>query len=310
MNAAASGGSSSAISSSIFAQRATARVCAPEPNAPRPACSTAASSRAEVAPRRRSARAAAAWPTGTGSRAAAWRPRPRGRGRAAGGPFSSASLHATQDLLLALQFRRRALLQVLLEPLEAPLDDAEVGEDQFLVHRAVIARGIEARRRAARSRRGTRAATWTSASALRNGATSTRSLAPAAPAAGHVRELHRGRDVLPRVEHRGQAVEAGVGDARDADVGVGLPVLAGTDALAGARHEPEQRGLAGRGVADESCSKHVGSGDGRGGADTRPLAARDEPDMLSRDERGARGRSRPGSVDPIPCRSGRRRYKL
>ena len=89
--------------------------------------------------------------------------------------------------------------------------------------------------------------TCSSASALRNGATSSSACGAGLRAGGaaHVGELDRRRHVLLRVEERGQPIEALVGHARDADVGVLLP--AGPRRLAGAGQQLEEGGLARRG---------------------------------------------------------------
>ena len=70
--------------------------------------------------------------------------------------------------------------------------------------------------------------TCSSASALRNGATSSSACAPVSRAAdaGDVGEFHRRRHALARVEERRQLVEPLVGHARDADVRVRLAAAA------------------------------------------------------------------------------------
>ena len=49
-------------------------------------------------------------------------------------------LAALHQIAFLLELRRAALLQILLDALEAPLGDAEVGEDQLVFHRLRVAR--------------------------------------------------------------------------------------------------------------------------------------------------------------------------
>ena len=81
----------------------------------------------------------------------------RAAARAAACPLRArpAALH---EIALLLELRRASLLQILLEPLEPPLGDAEVGEDQLVFHRLRVARRIDRARRMRRPpRRETRA---------------------------------------------------------------------------------------------------------------------------------------------------------
>ena len=79
-----------------------------------------------------------------------WKPRRRrassgGSSRSRSGLPSSSSVAALlEDLLFLLELRRRAgFLQVALEPLETPLDHPEVREDDLVLHRPHVARGID-----------------------------------------------------------------------------------------------------------------------------------------------------------------------
>jgi hypothetical protein len=50
---------------------------------------------------------------------------------------------ANQDVVFFLQLRVVRLLQILLQALETLLDDAEVGQDHLVFHRAYVPRGID-----------------------------------------------------------------------------------------------------------------------------------------------------------------------
>ena len=169
MNAAASAGSSCAISSSIFAQIGTARVAAPDRNASSPASCTASSALRQIRfveveheqqrLRRQELKSAQPLRIVAGELERAQR-RALPRARRGSGRRISCSL---------LELGRVALLEIPLEPLEPPFDDAEVREDELVLHRPHVARRIDragrmrhrrdretsARRAAARRRCGT-----------------------------------------------------------------------------------------------------------------------------------------------------------
>ena len=163
-------------------------------------------------------------------------------------------LAAKNEVALLLELRRLVLLQILLEPLEAALDDAEVGEDQLVFHRLRIARRIDAagcvRDRLVAKRPDH---VHESVGRLVAGDVHERGGAGAARR-DDVGELDRRRHPLARVVHRGQDVETGVGHLGNADHGLGLPVSAG--GVLGARHQLEERGLACRGQAYEGSVQH------------------------------------------------------
>ena len=169
MNAAASAGSSCAISSSIFAQIGTARVFAPLHEILQPGELHGAIRLRQILlveieheqQRLRREELKAAQPPRVVRRQSSSR---------SGLPVFEQRAAALQDLLLLLQLRGGAgFLQIALEPLEPPLDDAEVREDDLVLHRPHVARRIDragrvrhrrdrgtcARRGAARRRCGT-----------------------------------------------------------------------------------------------------------------------------------------------------------
>ncbi len=79
-----------------------------------------------------------------------------------------------------------------------------------------------------------------------------------AAGAGDVGELHRRGHVLARIEERRQAIEAGIGDAGNANVGFRLSP--GPRRLARARQQLKERRLARRRESKQACSEHVNGG--------------------------------------------------
>ena len=135
----------------------------------------------------------------------------------------SCPLRAPRGRRRAHRARARApryahFLEIFLEPLETAFRDAEIREDQFVLHRLRVARGIDrAGRDAAPPDPETRAAR---ARARRRSCTRRRRRAPARRrCAGRdkVGELDRRRHALFRVVHRRQAIETSVGHLRNAD---------------------------------------------------------------------------------------------
>ena len=129
-----------------------------------------------------------------------------------------------------------ALLEIAFEPLEPALDDAEVGEDDFVLHRPDVARGstvpagcgtdgIAEHPHDVQQRVGV--------AERRDVEQRLRARLRPAGGAGDVGELHRRGHALARVEQRRQPVEPLVGDARDADVRVGLAAGRGASLRAG-----------------------------------------------------------------------------
>ena len=57
--------------------------------------------------------------------------------------FFECGLAALHQIALLLELGRTALLQIFLEALEPPFDDAEVREDQLVLHRLRVARRID-----------------------------------------------------------------------------------------------------------------------------------------------------------------------
>ena len=148
---------------------------------------------------------------------------------------------ADQNLLLFSQFRRVGFLQIALETLQAAFDNAEVGEDDFVLHLPNVSPGIDGTRRM-----------WHRGIAEHPDDVQERVSIPewrdveqrlrarsARRRAGNVRELHRRRHSLARVEERRQFVEPLVRNARNADVRVAL--AAGARRLLHAREELEER---------------------------------------------------------------------
>ena len=123
-----------------------------------------------------------------------------------------------QHVALAFELGRAALLQVLLEPLEPPLGDAEVGEDQLVFHRLRVARRIDRARRMRDGRIVERAQDVDErVGVLVGGDVDERLRAAGPPGDREVGELDRRRHALFRVVHRGQAIEPRVGHLRNAD---------------------------------------------------------------------------------------------
>ena len=225
MNAVASAGSSCAISSSIFAQIGTARVFAPLTKSCRPGELHRAIRLRQILlvevqhdqQRLRREELEAAQP------ARVLRRQLQVAERLA---FFEQRAAALQDLLLLLQLGRRAgLLQVALEPFEPPLDDAEVREDDLVLHRPHVARGIDGaggvrHRRIAKHAHDVEQRVGV---AERRDVEQRRGAGLAGGGAAHVGEFDRRGRVFLRIEERGELVEARIGHARDADVGVLLP---------------------------------------------------------------------------------------
>src|SRR5262245_11365597 len=151
-----------------------------------------------------------------------------------------------------LELGRARLLQVLLYPLEPPLEDAEVGEDQLVLHRLRIPGGIDRARRMrnclvvkgahdVHERVGVLVAGHVD-ERLRTGPRG----------ADDVGELDRRGHALPRVVHGSEAVEARVGDFGGADVDVAFA----WGRLAGGGHELKEGCLAVAIQADERRTEH------------------------------------------------------
>jgi hypothetical protein len=73
--------------------------------------------------------------------------------------------------------------------------------------------------------------------------------------AGDVGELDRRRDVLPRIEERGQLIEPFVGNPRDADIG--LRLTGGTRRFPGTGEQLKKCGFPRRGKANQAGTKHL-----------------------------------------------------
>ena len=115
-----------------------------------------------------------------------------------------------EHVLLAFQVGVRGrLLRVALEAFEAPFDDAQVREDDFLFHRAHIARGIDGSRRV----RHRRIAKQADDVQQRVGVAKGRDVEqrgrtrPHARGTAHVGELDRRRHVFLGVEQRRQLIQ-------------------------------------------------------------------------------------------------------
>ena len=224
MKAAASASSSCAISSSIFAQIGTARVAAPRMNVLRPAISHGVVGAAAGPLRRDSARGAAAWPTGTEIRAdASHRPAPSSK-RPERPPASSAARQREQDSCSLASsaslpfFRSRSSRSSRRSttPRSARMTSSSIVRTSRAGSTEPAGCGTDGSRNMR--------TTCSSASALRNGATSSSAAAPGLDAGGaaDVGELDGRRHVLARIEQRRQLVQALVGNARHADVGLRL----------------------------------------------------------------------------------------
>ena len=249
MNAAASAASSWAISSSIFAQTATARVAAAGMRSPEPGQLRRASS--------------ACWQIGLveiqheqqrlgRQELKAAQPLRRRRRRAgaarSGVPASSA---ARQRTSMSCSFFRSGAAAFFRSRSSRSSRRSTTPRSARMTSSSIVrtsrAGSTDARRRAATDGSRNIRTTCSSASALRNGATSRSACGAGLRAAGtgDVGELHRRRHPLAGVEERGQPIEPLVGHARDADVRVRLARRARR--LASARQELEQGGLARRG---------------------------------------------------------------
>jgi hypothetical protein len=162
-----------------------------------------------------------------------------------------------QDVLLLFEFRVAArLLQIALETLEAPFDDAKVGKDQLVLHRAHVTRRIDGSRRV-RHRGIAKHADHVQERvgvAERSDVEQRRGTRLRAGCAAHVGELDGGRHVLLRVEQRRQAIEAIVGHAGDADVR--FLFAAGAGGFAGAGEQLKESSLARRRESNEAGSQH------------------------------------------------------
>ena len=161
-----------------------------------------------------------------------------------------------EHVALAFELGGAALLQILLEPLEPALGDAEVREDQLVFHRLRVARRIDRARRVRHGRILERAQHVDErVGVLVGDDVDERLRAGRLPGGRQVGELDGRRHALPRVEHRREPVEPRVGHFRDADERLALAVRRARR-FRGAGHELEERGLAAGTEADEGCPKH------------------------------------------------------
>ena len=169
-------------------------------------------------------------------------------------PFSSASLQRVSRSRSFSRSADRDLLQVLLEPLEPSLDHAEVGQDQLVFHRLRVARRVDGSCDVRHRLVAERAHDVDQRVGVLVGDHVHQRLGPP-PAGGQIGELDRGRHVFPGIEHRGEPVEARVGNLGDPNLH--LPsALRRPAGLADGGHELEERGLAGGRQSDESGAKH------------------------------------------------------
>ena len=148
---------------------------------------------------------------------------------------------ADEDVALFAQFRIQTLLDVALEPFEAAFDDAKIGEDDLVFHGTNVACRID---RSRRVRHGG-IAKHPHDVQQRVGVPERRQIEHRlraglrAARAGNVRELHRRRHVLFRIEECCQTIEPLVGHAGHANVRFGLAALPGR--FAGARQQLKER---------------------------------------------------------------------
>ena len=188
-----------------------------------------------------------------------WKPRSRFRSSPAscsarsGVPCSSASLQRCTRSRSFSSSADFALLEILLDALEPALGDAEVRENQLVLHRLRIARGIDRTRRV-RDRRD-RETRERRARARRRSCSRRHRRAPARPprAGGDdVGELDRRRHPFLRVVHRGQLVEPCVGDFGDADIHVAFAARR----LVHAGHQLKESGFSAGGKANQRRAQH------------------------------------------------------
>src|SRR5262249_48629081 len=141
------------------------------------------------------------------------------------------------------QIRGRRLLQIFLEPLEPALDDAQVGEDEFVFHRLDIAEWIDRTGGVGDVLVAERTDDVQQRIRIAERGDVEEILGPARADAGNVGTLHGRRGLLLRVVHRGQTVQSLVRYPRDSNVGFNFSVLSRAGRLAGARHQTEERGF-------------------------------------------------------------------
>ena len=236
---------------------ATARVFAASANSCRPASSTARSGLRQIGLVEIERRAAAAWPRGTESRAAAAASSPAAPASRSGCPASSAVRQRCRISCSFFSSALRRLLQVLSSRSSRRSTTPRSARMHLVLHRP-RRRAPDRSEPAACGTDGSRnmRTTCSSASALRNGGDVEQGggAAPCRPAPPMSANSTVAGHVLLRIEERGQLIEALVGDAGDADVGVLL--AAGAGRLAGAGQQLEEGGFTRRGKANESGAEH------------------------------------------------------
>ena len=160
-----------------------------------------------------------------------------------------ASLH---EVALLLELRGFTLLEILLDAFEPALGDAEVREDQLVLHRLRIARGIDRARRVRDRRIAKRANDVDERVGVLVAGNIDERLRPRARGGDDVGELDSRRHPFLRVVHRGQLVQPLVGDFGDPDIHVALAARR----LVNARHQLKESGFSAGRKANQRRAQH------------------------------------------------------
>ena len=177
--------------------------------------------------------------------------------RAAACAFSSAVLQRQHDLALRFEVGRAHLLQVPLDAFEPALGDAEVGEDQLVLHRLGVGRRVDRRAHGGDGLVAKRAHDVHERVGVAERRHVEQCLGRCVPGARQVGELDRGRHPPRGDEQSREPVEPRVGHPRHADRRLDLPVTAAPGGVVVARHQVEEGGLAGRRESNQRSAQHV-----------------------------------------------------